>query len=407
MGRHFWLFVTGRAISILGDGFGTLAISLFVYQITGSKLAMGSLFLMALVPAVVLRFVGSPLIDRVNRVRLLRLLDTISFIAYLMPFVLSLTGHLQLWHLFALEFVSGLASALYQPAVVATLPALVQPEQLARANAIVNGALRGMAMVGPVFAGFVTNRVGSPTALLLDAFTFLISALLLSLFPTRIGAVERRTGGKTSYLQDLTTGFRFFGQVPALLVLCLMLGVSFMSAWAIYAMTAPYVVETLHAGAGVLGLMEGFWPFGFFLGSAWMTYRGDFRQRRPVLLISLIASGVALSGLAYAKPNLVPLALACKLVEGCSFAVFSTIITTIFQRLVPNELRGRVFSAQLLISYGANPLGAFLGAVMAQRYGIGRTFILAGLVPIIVGALGFALPSLRAVDGDLKPVAIS
>ena len=81
MGYRYWLFLAGRAVSTLGDGFGTIAMGWLVYELTGSKLAMGSLYLVGMVPEITLRFVGAPIIDRVNRTRLMAILDLVQFLA--------------------------------------------------------------------------------------------------------------------------------------------------------------------------------------------------------------------------------------------------------------------------------------------------------------------------------------
>lgn len=401
MGTRFWTYIVGRSISLLGDGFGLIAMGWVVYEITGSKLAMGSLYLMSLVPEVVVRLLGAPLIDRLNRIRLMVVLDLVMFAAYALPLALAVTGHLQLWHLFALKLISGAAAALYRPASQVLVRNLVSDEHLLRANAIMGSLLESMRVVGPLVAGLIIGAFGSHAALAIDAASFGLSALTFMAVPAAIGQVERRTGGPGTYWGEMTEGFRFFGKVPALLTLTVMLGLCYVSAWAIFAMHAPYVAEQLGAGAQIVGAMQACWPLGFALGAGALGYIGEVKQRRTIMLWSLVGTGVAFVGLSLAGPGQVWLALACKVLEGASFAVFTSTSTVIFLRLVPQEIQGRVMSARLLLAWGGGPLGAFLGAYLGERWGLAPMFLAAGILPIVLGLGGFLFPGLRRVDGDL------
>lgn len=400
MNRYFWTFLVGRAVSTLGDGFGTIAMGWLVFDLTGSKLAMGSLYLVGMVPEILLRFLGAPIIDRVNRTRLMALLDTVQFLAYVTPLLLSVTGHLALWHLYALYVVAGAAHALYRPAVLAVVPSLVSRERLARATALMDGVLQAALVSGPVIAGFAVVYVSGVTALALNAATFAVSALALGAITAGMAQAKPGRSGNASYLTQVIEGFGFFKRFPALFLLTVMLGLTYMSAWVIFSMHAPYVKEHLQAGAEVVGFMQACWPLGFLIGTLLIGHLGEIRRRRTLMLWALVGSGIALGGLGLVPVGMVPLALACKVLEGLSFALFSTSSTVLFQRLVPNELLGRVMSFRLLLAWGGNPLGAFLGGYLGERIGLPTTFLLAGAVPIVVGLAGFMIRSLHEVDAE-------
>lgn len=402
MNHRFWLYLAGRTTSALGDGLGSIAMVWLVYDLTGSKLAMGSLYLASLLPQVIFRLFGAPLVDRLNRIRLMASLDTVLFCAYLVPLLLSATGHLAVWHLYLLQVLAGTALALYAPATVAVLPALVDNARLVRANSLLSAFTQGARVTGPVAAGFLLRFFSSETAMALDALTFGLSALSFLLLPATLGAAGG--SGRPGYWHQLTDGFRFFRRVPALLVLTLLYGLSYMSAFAIFTMHAPYAQEHLRAGSETAGLLQGFWPLGFLLGSLAVGYIGSTGSRRTWMLTGLTGIGVALAGLGLVTPGFVSLALGLKALEGFSFALFHNTFTAIFQTVVPNAMRGRASSVQLLFAWGGNPLGAVLGGYLAEQMGLAPTFLLMGSLPIAAGLLGFALPLLRSVDGELRPL---
>lgn len=403
MNRRFWLYLFGRTISALGDGLGVIAMVWLVYDLTGSKLAMGSLYMTSLIPQVVFRLVGAPLVDRFNRFRLMAVLDLILFAAFLAPWLLSATGNLAVWHLFALEFLAGSALALYMPATMAALPSLVDSTQLMRANSLLGACTQAARVTGPVVAGLLIRFFSPESAMLLDGLTFLLSATLLLLLPASLGAVAEQNN-RSSYWQDLTAGFTFFRRVPSLLVLTLIYAVSFTSAYAIFTMHVPYAQDHLQAGPEAAGFLQGFWPLGFLSGSLLMGYLGNRPNRRAWMLSGVIGTGVALAGMGLVGPGWLPLALACKMLEGFCFALFNTTYTTAFQTMVPASMRGRASAVQLFLTWSGNPVGAFMGGFLSEQMGIGPTFVLMGALPIMVGLFGFSLPGLREIDGELRPL---
>lgn len=400
MNQRFWLYLSGRTISSLGDGMTAIAMVWMVYDLTGSKLAMGSLYVIGLFAELVVRLAGAPLLDRLNRLRLMALLDATLFVAFLAPLFLSLTGNLSIWHLYLLRALGGVALGLYAPAAMAVLPALVERNQLVRATSLLSGFMQSARVGGPLLAGFMLSFTTSETTMAIDALTFALSAIMLMLQPAALG-LPLSTGARPSYFHELRAGFGFFRQVPALLVLTLLNGIAMMSAYAIFTMHVPYAQETLLAGSEAAGLLQGFWPLGYVLGSLAVGLLPTVSHRRSVMLGGLTISGVALTGLGLVQPGYLPIALLFKAMEGFGFALFSNTFNAAFQTIVPDALRGRASAVQMLLSWGGNPLGAFLGAYLSQRMGISPAFLLMGSLPVVVGLASFALPMLRAVDGDL------
>ncbi len=400
MNRRFWLYLSGRTVSSLGDGMGTIAMVWMVYALTGSKLAMGSLYVTGLAAELVVRLAGAPLLDRVNRLRLMALLDGLLFIAYMAPLALSLTGHLTIWHLYVLQGLAGMAIGLYAPAAVATLPNLVERSQLVRATSLLSGFMQGARVSGPLLAGLLIRFTTSETTMAIDGLTFALSAVSMLLLPAALG-LPRSAGPRPGYIGQLQAGFAFFRRVPALLLLTLLNGISYMSSYAIFTMHVPYAQEHLQAGAETAGFLQGFWPLGFVLGSLAVGLLANGNRRRTVMLGGLTTIGIALSSLGFVSPGFVPLALLFKAMEGFGFALFSNTFTAAFQTIVPDAMRGRASAVQMLLSWGGNPLGAFLGATLSEQIGIGPTFMLMGSLSVIAGLVGFAVPMLRTVDGDL------
>jgi len=403
MRRSFWVLLVGQAISSLGDAFGAIAIGWLVYELTGSKLAMGALFVASLIPEVLMLMFGGPLIDRLNRLRLMAWTDLIRMVVYATPPLLAMTGHLSLWHLYGLSIIGGAAGGLFAPSLMALLPSVVPEKQLMRANAIFNGAWQLMMLIGPGVAGVVVAIAGSQTALAVDAASFAVSGLTLFLVPAALGAAKRVAG--VGYLSQLAAGFRFFGRAPALLLLMLLTSVYNMCVTAVLSLFIPFVRDQLGAGPEVVGGLQSAVSVGFLAATAGLTFLGDFRYRRPVLLTAMVVGGACVAGLGLMGQGQAAGALGFCVIAGLMQAAFITTSTSLFQRMVAPALRGRVMSVRMLLVRGASPVGAFFGAVAAEYVGMPAMFLVAGLVPAALALAAFLIPVLRQLDGDLTPIS--
>lgn len=398
MKGSFWLLIVGQAVSILGDAFGTLAVGWLVYDLTGSKLAMGSLFLATGIPEVIVRLLGAPLIDRYDRRRLMAGMDIIRAITYSLPPLLAATNHLELWHLYALSIVAGAAGALFRPALLAVVPSLVDGKALVRANALQNGVMQGASLLGPGLAGLVIAFAGANVALSVDALSFAISGVTLLMLPAVAGSTTGSGALSGSYVKQLAEGFQFFGKVRPLLIFMLFAACSNMGVYAVVSMTIPFVRDHLGAGPSAVGLFQMVWAIGFVIGTVVMGMIGVIPQRRLVLITALVVAGIANAGFALVKPGRMFEAMALQAIFGVAIAVYNVTIAYIYQQLVPDYIRGRAFTVRFLIVQGANSLGAFLGSALANVAGLKVMFLVAGLAPAAVIASGYLMPVLREVD---------
>lgn len=404
MRRSFWVLLVGQAVSSLGDAFGAIAIGWLVYGLTGSKVAMGALFAASLIPEVLMLLFGGPLTDRVNRTRLMAWTDVVRTLAYAAPPLLAVTGHLSLWHLYALSIIGGAAGGLFSPSLMALLPSVVEEKQLMRANAIYNGAWQLMSLIGPGLAGVVVAFAGSHTALAIDAASFAVSGFTLFMIPAALGAA-RPGAARAGYLKQLAAGFRFFGRTPALLLLMLLTSIYNMCVTAVLSLFVPFVHDQLGAGPGVVGGLQSAVSVGFLACTMSLTALGDFRYRRPVLLSALVVGGACVAGLGLVGQGQAAVAIGLCVVIGLMQAAFITTSSTVFQRMVAPAIRGRVMAVRMLLVRGATPIGAFFGAVAAQVGGMPAMFLVAGLVPAVLALAAFLVPILRQLDGELAPIS--
>lgn len=396
--RGFALLLTGQAVSVLGDFFGIAAQSVLVYRLTGSKVAMGTLWLCHFLPMVLFRLVSGPLLDRVDRRRLLMAAEWTRVVVFAAPALLYFAGLLRVWHLFGFALVTGTAEAVFFPVLMALVPDLVPERQLARANALIEGSRNVVSLVGPALGAVFVQLFGPGPALVLDAGSFAASAFSIQLLRLPAHRPEHR-GGEEPFLKRLAAGYRFFRVREELLWVAGALAVVNAAQAATFAQLLPYATEQLGTNVAGMGMLESAIALGALLGTFAAGLCGDIRWRSLSLLGSLALSGLFLMAMGWTERFSVGLLLAAGF--GAAGPFFNIVYMTLYQRLVPAHLRARVFALRMVFATAAMPLGSFLGGVVAEAWGLRALFVLAGLVSALSAGVVYVHPRLRRIDGDL------
>ncbi|MBA9084552.1 MFS family permease [Fontibacillus solani] len=405
--RSYYGLLVTIALSGFGDAFGLLAMEWLVYELTGSKLAMGALALCSGVPELVLRLLGSPLADRLPRERLMAGLACMRLIAIVLPLAAGLSGQLQLWHLFLAAGLSGSCAALFMPTAMAFIPSIADSKKLVRAFAIIDGCRNAVALIGPAIAGAITAASGALPALGINAACYIVSIFTLLYLPKTHGQVKKSADFSSSaYVRDIFEAFSFYRQFPAMLTIMCMVSISNMSSIAIWTMMVPFVREVLHLNAAALGTLTTASALGTLTGLAIISLLGEIKRRRIVMLCSLAAMGFfnAILGLVHSFP----VALAVLFAAGAAGPFFGSLSSSLHGKLVPGHLQGRVNSIRFLIGGGLQPVGALAGGAIAQLYGVPVLILAAGLLPLISSvAAALFLPSLKSLDGNLQNLEVN
>ncbi len=398
--RSYYGLLSTITLSAFGDAFGLLAMEWLVYELTGSKLAMGALALSSGIPELLLRLLGSPLSDRLHRVRFMSCLAAIRLLAIALPLGMGLTGQLQLWHLFVAAALSGACAALFMPTAMAVIPGVADSRKLVRAFAIIDGSKSAAALLGPALAGVITAASGALPALGINMLCYIaaIATLLcLQKLPKPSPTPDRFS--ISVYVREIAEGFTFYKQFPAMLTIMMMASISNLSSVAVWTMMVPYVREVLHRDAATMGTLSTVFALGTLVGLSIISMIGEIKKRRLVMLGSLGAIGLstALWGLIP-----FPFALAAVFANGALGPFFGSLSSSLHGRLVPSNLQGRVNSIRFLIGGGLQPFGAFAGGAIAEHYGVPVLFAIAGLLPMLCASAAFLLPRLKTLDGDLS-----
>ena len=387
--QRLWL---GLSLSYLGDQFTIIALRGFVLQLTGSGAAVGLVILCFDLPGVVTGAILGRLLDRYQP-RLVMAFDNLARAALIaaIPALYAL-GSLRLWHVLILALLAGALSPATTAGVRAFVPHLVDDAALHRANALTGTSLQFSYLAGPVAAGFAVARLGGPSALFIDAASFLLMGLLMLTLPTITR--EPRAAQDAAVNRWLGLGALFsLRHVPALTLLSL---VFFFSYGPLEAALPVYSAQTLHANADGYGLLWTGFGAGAFAGVLTLT---RLSQRwAPSIALPMIAVlwGALLCPLFFIRQ--IPLAMLLLGVAGASWAPYTPMETTLLQRLVPAEIRGQVFGARHSLVAAAAPLGAALGGMLLECLPAPLVIAISGVACILAGLGGLVSPALRELQ---------
>jgi MFS family permease len=402
--RDFSLLWTGMGISMIGDGITLVALAWQVYELSNVPTAMSVVGVAWSLPMVIFLLLGGVVSDRFDRRRVMMASDLIRGAAIGAMGVLSVSGALRLEHVLVLIAVYGAADAFFTPAFGAIVPDIVPRGMLVEANSL-EQFVRPVAlhMIGPatgglLIAAFERSGGGVGEVFLIDAASFVFSALCVGFIRTR--AIRPDAGSaRRSPLIEIAEGFRFVRSKTwlwATLSMALVTMLFYTGPWEVL---LPYVVKNhLGGGADDLGLVFAWAGAGAILAAVVVAQRGLPRRHMRFMYVAfaLEVSGVA----AYAFASEPWHAMAIAFVAGGSATSGMVVWGTLTQSLVPPHLLGRVRSLDWLLWVGLLPVSYAITGPIAGAIGIDATLIGAGVLGGLITLAFMLVPGLYDTERD-------
>ncbi|MCL6450283.1 MAG: MFS transporter [Acetobacteraceae bacterium] len=375
--RHFLQVWAGQVISNVGDWFTYVALIARIYQMGGGSLAVSGLLISQMGSALLAGQVAGVLVDRLNRKQTMIAVDLVRA-AVIFAAVFS---H-NLWVIYALVFVAGVGSALFQPALYASVPNLVKPESLAMANSLITTTYNLGFVMGPALGGIITGRWGAGVALLGDAISFLVSAACVALSKVPQEARARGPLNLRAAYDDLVEGLRHIRQRTEVLVVIVTLLAIMSFSGLINVVEIYFARDVLHAGNQGFGYMVSAWGAGMVLGSLLPGLIRAQSRAMALFLAAVLLQGVGV-GLVGVAPHLV-WALAFLVVGGLGNGAHNVAAAVVIQQATADQLRGRVFSTRRTLAYlgwvVSMAVGGFLPSIMPLR----AIYIMTGLSHLLI-----------------------
>ena len=374
-------YIAGQSISLTGTWMQMAAQSWLVLTLTGSATTLGVIVALQTLPVLLLGPYGGVIADRVDKRRLMVLLQIAMGVQALVLGVLTVTGAVRLWEIGALAALLGLNNAFENPARQSFMLEMVGSESLRNAVSL-NSVLVNIArVIGPAVAGVLIATVGEGVCFLVNAASFIPVVASLATLNRSAILTSPPSGREPGQLRE---GLNYVRRTPELGVPLAMMALAGCLAYE-FQVTLPVMArQGLHAGATAYGFMTAAMGVGAVIGGLFVAAKG--RTGLPTLVLSATAFGVVLLFAALA-PNLPVELAALALVGGANISFMSTGNSTLQLNALPN-MRGRVMSLWFVAFQGSTPIGGpIVGWVMAAagaRAGLG----LGGASCLLVAVLG-------------------
>ena len=395
--RDFGLLWLGQAVSLIGDGIYLVAIAWLVLDISNEPTALGLVGLAWTLPMVVSLLISGVLSDRFERRRLMITADLLRLAAIGAIAALALAETAELWHVIALVVVYGIGQALFQPAFSAVVPDVVPRDELLQANAVRElMEPLGLRFAGPALGGFLIAVFGVGEAFVVDAATFGVSALAVSLMSRQPPAREETAGIR----QDLMEGFAYVRAHAWLWATLTGAALFLLVTYGPMEVLLPYIIKNdLGGDAATFGTVLAVGGLGSIIAAVVLSITG-LPRRHVTFMWSAWTVGVVMD---------IGLALAGASWQMCVLAFFSFGLATaglltwsmLMYTLVPSEMLGRVSSLDWFISIGLTPLSFALTGPLADAFGARETLAGAGVLGLFT--IGFLfIPGVR--DPERTPL---
>lgn len=388
--RNFRLYWSGQVISVMGTWMQTIGQAWLVLELTHSAWQLGLVGALQALPVLLFSLFGGVFADRWPRRRVLLATQTASMLQAFVIWVLLIAGLLQLWHLYILALLLGITNSLGRPTSRAFLIEMVGRDDLPNAVAL-NSSLSTLAsIVGPGLAGIIIAASGVTVLFLLNALSFLPVIVSLALIRSHeLHAQVLRPAGEgeqPNIRQSLREGLSYVWHTRAVLLVMLVVGLVLLFGSNFNVILPLFATEVLHVGATGFGFLSAATDVGALLAGLWLAW-SNRQSTLPHVLIGILVYGVLEA--AFALSHLYFLSIV--LIAGVGFmeTTFATQALTMLQSDVPDHLRGRVMSVQVLFFDGSLPLGYVLMGWLSSLYGPSPALLTGALLCLAVTGFGW------------------
>jgi MFS family permease len=382
-GHNYRLWAAGALVSNVGTWMQRTAQDWIVFTELTRNDAAAVGFVMALQfgPSLLLLPFTGFAADHFDRRRLLMATQSMQAVLALVLGILTVTGHVQLWHVYTLAFMLGCTTAFDAPTRQTFVAELVSDRNLSNAVALNSTSFQVARMVGPAIAGLLIAGVGTGWVFLINAATF--GAVIASIYAMRVDELHRhaRAAPKPG---SLVEGFRYVRRRPDLIAVLTMLFLvaTFGLNFAVF--VSAMAVTVFGTGAGGFGLLSSMLAVGSVTGA--LSSASREKPRAILLLASAFLIAICFS-VAAVMPTYFAFGLAIMSIGWCAQTFMTTANSTV-QLWTEPAMRGRVMAIYMGIVMGCTPLGAPLVGWVANRYGARWSLMVgaaAGVLAAIVG----------------------
>ena len=360
--KDFFILWSTQSISQLGSSITAFALTLWLYEQTGSALSTAALTICSYAPYVLMSIFAGALTDRFDKKKTMLVCDVLAVICTVIIFGLFNTGRLVVWHLYALNAVSGLMNTVQQPASEVAMTLIIPEKYYQKTSGLRSLSRSLISILNPLIATALYAFIGLNGVIAVDIGSFVIAFVALLFFIT---IPESQSERKESILVLAKEGIAFLKENPMTFTLILFMSGVNLVASAFDATLPGYVLPNPKGGQAVLGIVTSCsgvaMVFGSLLASALPKPKDRVKVVYFTMLFSLSTENFLM---AFAREPV----LWCigQIIGWVLVPVMSVNLEVILRNSIPVELQGRVYACRNTFQFFTIPIGLFLGGFMVD-----------------------------------------
>ena len=374
--RDFRLYFAGQLVSVTGSQMQLAAINWHIYAMTKSKIALGGVGLVRVVPIILCSLIGGALADTVDRKRLLKITQTIMLVSAALLSAITARGLHSIWPIYLLTAISSGAIAFDNPARQSLLPMLVPEEDFPNAVSLGLIAFQLSTVFGPMAAGLLLGAAGPALIYALNAASFLAVIIAVVLIKASGAPGELPAETPLVSLSAIKDGLRFVWRTPIIVQTMTLDFVATFFASAT-ALLPVFAADILRVGPTGYGLLTSASAIGSVFSAFVMTRVGNVKYQGRTVLGAVAVYGAATIGFGLSRTYWLSLIMLA--VVGAGDTVSTVLRQTIRQLVTPNNLRGRMTSVNMVFFMGGPQLGEMEAGSVAQLIGAPLSVITGGV----------------------------
>jgi MFS family permease len=349
-----------------------------VYKMTGSMVLLGSIAFCSQIPVFLLSPLGGIVADRYPRQRIVIATQTASMVLALILAALTLSGTVQIWHIFVLSALLGTVNAFDVPARQSFIVEMVNRPDFMNAIALNSSMFNASSVVGPAIAGILVAWIGEGWCFFANGVSYI--AVIVGLLLMRV-TPHQRPPDRGSPLENIIEGFRFVLSNRPIHALLILLGIASLTGRPFTVLMPVFADRILHGGPRALGLLTGCSGVGALGAAILLASRQTLKGLSGWVAGASAAFGVFLAIFSFSRTYwlsaaiLVPVGFSLMLAVGAA--------NTLIQSMVPDQLRGRVMSVYSMMILGMAPFGGLLAGLVADRLGAPLTVAIGGAICLL------------------------
>ena len=361
--KTFYLLWSTQGLSQLGSAMTGFALTLWLYEKTGSALSTAALTICSYAPYVLMSVFAGAVTDRFDKKKTMLVCDVLAALSTVLVLALYKTGLLSVWHLYAVNAVSGLMNTVQQPASEVAYTLAVPPEAYQKTSGLQSLSRSLISIGNPLLASALYGLAGLDAVIAVDLISFAAAFIVLACF-IRLPDIPAESGDKASVLKLAGEGIRFLRQTPMVLQIILFMSGVNLVASAFDAVLPALVIP--RGGNALLGVVTSCSGIAMVLGSLQTTALPKPKNRvRVIYLTMLFALGTENFFLAFSRSPAVW--CAGQILGWILVPVMSANQNVIMRNTVPVELQGRVYACRNTLQFFTIPVGLALGGFLVAE----------------------------------------